>query len=77
MDKVFNRNTVKEGYSWMKIIGSMISAHNRNILNPIIQSCNCRVKSSCPLNGECFAPKIIYRTNFSNDANSEKKVDLL
>ena len=59
----------------MKNIGSIISAHNRNILNPIVQSYgrNCRVKSSCPLNGECLTPKIIYRAEVSNDKNSEKK----
>ena len=59
----------------MKNIGSLISARNRNILNPIVQSygCNCRLKSSCPLNGECLAPKIIYKADVSNDANNDKK----
>ena len=75
MHKIFNRNTVKISYSCMKNIDSIISAHNRNILNSIVQSygCNCRVKSSCPLNGECLTPKIIYRANVSNDENSDKK----
>ena len=75
MHKIFNRNTVKVCYSCMKNIGSIISAQNRNILNPIVQSygCNCRVKSSCPLNGECLTPKIIYRAEVSNDKNNEKK----
>ena len=60
----------------MKNIDSIISAHNQNILNPIVQSygCNCQVKSSCPLNGECLTSKIIYRDNVSNDENSDKKV---
>ena len=75
MHKSFNRNTVKISYSCMKNIASIILAHNRNILNPIVQShgCNCRVKSSCPLNGECLTPKIIYRVDVSNDKNSKKK----
>ena len=76
MHKIFNRNTVKISYSCMKNIGSIISAHNRNVLNPIIQSygCNCRVKRSCSLNGECLTePKIIYRADVFNDKNSEKK----
>ena len=74
MHKIFNRNTVKISYSCMKNIGSIISAHNRNTLNPIVQSfgCNCRVKNSCPLNGECLTPKFIYRANVSNYKNSEK-----
>ena len=59
----------------MKNIGSIISAHNRNILNTIVQSygCNCRLKSSCPLNGECLTPNIICRADVSNDENSDKK----
>ena len=74
MHKIFNRNTVKISYSCMKNIGSIISAHNWNILNPIVQSygCNCRVKGSCPLNGECLTPKIIYQADLSNDKNSKK-----
>ena len=76
MHKMFNRNAVKISYSCMKNIGSIISAHNRNVLNPIVQSygCSCRVKNSCPLNGECPTPKIIYRADVSNDENSDKKV---
>ena len=72
--KIFNRDAVKISYSCMKNIGSIISAHSWNILNPIVNpyGCNCRVKSSCPLNGECLTPKIIYRANVSNDANNDK-----
>ena len=53
----------------------MISVHSRNILNLIVQSygCNCRVKSSCPLNGECLTPKIIYWADVPNNKNSKKK----
>ena len=70
-----NKNIVKISYSCMKNNGSIISAHNQKILNPIVQSygSNCRVKSSCPLNGECLTPKIIYRADVSNDKNSKKK----
>ena len=75
MHKIFNRNAVKIGYSCMKNIGSIISAHNRNILNPLVQfyGCNCRVKSSCALNGKCLIPKIIYIADVSNDGNSDKR----
>ena len=60
--KFFNKNKVTISYSCMKNIGFINSAHNRNILNPIVQSygCNCSVKSSCPINHECLTPKIIY-----------------
>ena len=75
MHNVFNRNTVKISYSCMKNVDSIISAHNQNILNPIVQSygCNCQVKSNWPLNGGCLTPKIIYRADVSNDENSDKK----
>ena len=75
MHNIFNRKTVKISYSCMKNIGSIISTHNRNILNPIVKSygCNCKVKSSCPLKGECLTLKIIYRADVTNDANNDKK----
>ena len=71
---MFNRNKVGKSYSCMENIGSIISAHNQDILNRAVKSygCNCRMKSSCPFNGECFTPKIIYWANVSNDANSNK-----
>ena len=58
----------------MKNIGSIISAHNWNILNPIVHSYgfNCRAKSSYPRNDEYLTPKIIYRADVSNDKNIEK-----
>ena len=73
--QVFNRNAVKINYSCMKNIGSIISQHNWNILNPIVKSygCNYRVKSSCPLNGECLTPRIIYWVDVSNDVNNDKR----
>ena len=42
--KMFNRNTVQISYSCIKNIGSIISAHNRNVLKPTVRSygCNCR-----------------------------------
>jgi hypothetical protein len=55
MHKIFNKNTVKISYSCMRNIGSIISSHNKNILNPKPKSfgCNCRIKAECPLNGAC------------------------
>ena len=39
-------------------IASIITAHNKSILQKneptIIQTCNCRVKESCPLIGKCL-----------------------
>ena len=59
----------------MKNIVSIISAHNRKTLNPILKSygCNCRVKSNCPLNSKCLTQKFIYKADVSNDAKHDKK----
>ena len=59
----------------MKNVDSIMSGHNHNILNPKQKSfgCNCRKKGSCPLNGECLAPKVIYRADVSNEANDDEK----
>ena len=75
LHKIFNRNTIKISYSCMRNIGSIISSHNRTTLHPTTTSygCNCRVKSSCPLNGECLTPKIIYRADVENNTNNEQK----
>ena len=76
MQKIFNRSTVKISYSCIKNIGFIISAHNQNILNSIVKSygCNCRVKSSCPLKGECLTSKTICRAYVSNNANNDKNL---
>ena len=75
MHKIFNKNTVKVSYSCMKNMDSIISGHNHNILNPKQRSfgCNCRKKDSCPLNGECLTPKVIYHADVTNEANNDQK----
>ena len=72
MHKIFNKNTMKVSYSCIKNMDSIISGHNHNILNPKQRSfgCNCRKKDSCPLNGECLTPKVIYRADVTNEANN-------
>ena len=52
----------------MKNISPIISAHNKNIINPNTKSfgCTCRVEEHCPLNEECLTPMIIYRAIVKN-----------
>ena len=52
LHKIFDTNNVKISYSCMKNISSIISAHNKKILNPNTKSfgCNCRINEKCPLN---------------------------
>ena len=76
LHKVFNRNTVKLSYSCMKNISTIISSHNKNILkakhnnNP---SCNCRVKTDCPLDNKCSLKNTIYEATVTNNENDEVK----
>ena len=52
---------------------NILSGHNHSILIPKQKSigCNCRKKDSCPLNGECLAPKVIHRPDVWNEANQK------
>ena len=61
---IFNRKTVKVSYSWTQNMSSMIKSHNKKVINKDVKEsklCNCRVKSECPLNGQCQATDIIYQ----------------
>ena len=61
---IFNRNTVKVSYSCTQNMSSMIKSHNKKVINKDVKeskSCNCRVKSECPLNGQCQVTDIIYK----------------
>ena len=59
----------------MKSINSVISSHNKNILNPRTTSFgyNCRKKESCPLNGECLTSQLVYRATVTNAVNEDMK----
>ena len=50
----------------MQNVGQIISSHNRKILNgnksqPDNRTCNCLIKSNCPLDGECQQKNVIYK----------------
>ena len=61
---IFNRNTVKVSYSFTQNMSRIIKSHNKIVINKDVRelkSCNCRVKSECPLNGQCQVTDIIYK----------------
>ena len=79
LNKIFNKNTVKVSYSCMGNISSIISSHNKNILNPVSNTkhgCNCRSKESFLLQNKCLTPKIVYRADVKNLTNYEKSFNL-
>ena len=63
MSKIFNKNTVKLSYSCCRNISSKTSSNNRRIINPPSNNyvCNCRNRSSCPLDNKCLTPSTVYR----------------
>ena len=65
LHKIFNRKNVKISYSSMPNFGSIINSHNKKIINSNIPkqpapTCNCRLKSSCLLNGNCMQSSLVY-----------------
>ena len=63
--KIFNTNTVKLSYSCMPNMSSIITKHNKQLLNNKLnqscRTCNCRSKPDCPLDGHCLTPCITYK----------------
>ena len=59
-------------------MNSIISAHNRSILNPPKTNYgrNCRDNTNCPLQNQCLTPNIVYQADVSNNLDNEKKVYL-
>ena len=55
----------------MQNMSSMIKSHNKKVINKDVKESkpyNCRVKSECPLNGQCQVTDIIYKcTELSSD----------
>ena len=56
-------------------MGSIISLHNKHILNSnsIEYGCNCNNRDECSLENKCLTPRIVYRADFTNNKNDEHK----
>ena len=49
----------------MPYFASIINSHDKKIINnnipkPSTPTCNCRLKTSCPLNGDCLQSSLVY-----------------
>ena len=73
--KYSNKNIVTINYSFMRNMGSIISAHNQLLLtsNSGFLGSKCRNKSNCPLEEKCLTPKVIYQPDVKNDVDDEYK----
>ena len=62
--KIFNKNNLKVSYSCMENMEAKIKKHNKRILHPpkteITDICNCRIKESCPFDGNCRKKAVVY-----------------
>ena len=85
LKKFFNRKTLKLSYSCMSNIESIISNHNRKLLNTERNKnksqnerrCNCRNgKDSCPLQGNCLSSSIIYKADIVQSAKTSSYIGL-
>ena len=61
----------------MENIKSVINNHNMKVLNNTVEieeSCNCRKKNNCSLDGKCLTPNIIYEAQIAlNQLNYKQK----
>ena len=66
----------------MENMESIISCHNKNILNTPQTTqkdwCNCGTKANCPLNNKCLSTSLIYKANVTtnNDPNGKNYMGL-
>ena len=80
--KIFNRHTLKLSYSCMPNMKSIISSHNKHVLSnanaptPQPDTCNCRKKSDCPLDGKCLQTNVIYQATVTIETATETYVGL-
>ena len=61
----------------MQNIKSIINNHNMKVLNntpEIEESCNCRNKNNCPLDGKCLTLNIYEAPITSNQLNYKQKI---
>ena len=81
LNKIFNKNTLKLSYSCMPNIKSIISKHNKALLSKqetpkTAQSCNCRDKKKCPMNGNCLERAIVYKATIALRHNQKQYIGL-
>ena len=71
LHKILNRKTIKLSYSCTPNMQAIIQGHNKKILSTekptITARCNCQVKSSCPVPGECCRPNVVYHATVNHD----------
>ena len=75
MCTIFNKNKIKISYICFPNMRSIISLHNKHILNSnsAEYGCNCNNRDECPLENKCLTPRIVYRADVTNNKKDEHK----
>ena len=75
MNTIFNKNKIKISYSCCPNRGSILSSHNKHILNSnsTEYGCNCSNKDECPLENKCLTLRIAHRADVTNNKTDEHK----
>ena len=75
MYTIFNKNKTKLIYSCFPNMQSIISSHNKRILNSNSTEYRCNYNNSdeFPLENKCLTPRIVYRADITNNKTDEHK----
>ena len=85
LHKIFNSNTLKLSYSCMPNMAAVIRQHNNILIrngqsapenHTSARSCNCRVKSQCPLDGACLTQSIVYKATIKTEEEQKEYTGL-
>ena len=80
LHKICNRNTIKLSYSCTDNMSQIIKAHNNKIIGPNSlndgESCNCRNRQLCPLEGKCTTSNIVYEAQVTSNAEVKTYIGL-
>lgn len=59
----------------MKIIGYIITSHNRKLLHSFEANygCCCRDKINYPFDNQCLTPKVVYEVEVTDNVDSENE----
>ena len=73
MYTIFNKNKIKISYSCCPNMRSIISSHNKHILNSNSTGygSNCSNRDEYPLENKCLTPRIVYRADVTNNKTDE------
>ena len=81
LSKIFNRNTIKVSYSCLPNVKQTISNNNHRLLQlhrmkestQDSKLCNCRQKSSCPLDGKCLTKCVVYKATVTETTSKNQE----